>query len=66
MIKNGKRVAAKEDCPLLAVNELHQLLLTAFYTWEFEEKFGTEAVTDVQECQINEELIRKALNHLPD
>jgi len=26
MTKNGKRISAKEDCPLLAVNELHQLL----------------------------------------
>jgi len=26
MIKNGKRVSTKEDCKLLAVNELHQLL----------------------------------------
>ena len=26
MIKNGKRVFAKKDCPLLAMNELHQLL----------------------------------------
>jgi len=39
---------------------------TAFYTWEFEDKSGTEAVTNVQECQINEELIQEALNHLPD
>jgi len=38
----------------------------ALYTWEFEEKSETEAVTDLQECQINEALIREALNHLPD
>ena len=38
----------------------------AFYTWEFEGKSVTEAVTDLQECQINEALIREALNHLPD
>ena len=38
----------------------------AFYTWESEEKSGTEAVTELQKCQINEKLIREALNHLPD
>jgi len=26
MTRNGKLVSAKEDCPLLAVNELHKLL----------------------------------------
>jgi len=29
-------------------------------------KSVTEAVTDLQECQINEALIREAMNHLPD
>ena len=59
MIKNGKRVSAKEDCPLPEVNELHQLLsmMRLLFTWEFEELSETEAVTDLQECQINETLV---------
>ena len=38
----------------------------AFYTWEFEGKSVTEAVTDLQEFQVKEALIREALNQLPD